>query len=315
MISALLNPALLTFIFGIVIGNIFKNRHPSPLLSKYFGYYLLLGLGLKGGLSLQETGLTNDVVTVLTLGIFFAFLIPIISYFYLKNILNSDDAAALAGTYGSVSAVTFVTANTYLATSSQIYDNYMTAVLVVMEFPAIFMALYLVTKSSSVSSSNNLKTIKTAFLETPNVILIVSLLLGYLVNFENVTFFQLVTVTIFEWVLIAFLFVMGLGVSKRMHELSGKSYKLITFALVTPILGALLALVFSIYFGLNIGNTTLLMVLTASASYIAVPAVVKDAIPNANPAIYLGLSLGVTFPFNVIIGIRVYNQLAILLLP
>ena len=315
MISALLNPALLTFIFSIVIGNIFKNRHPSPLLSKYFGYYLLLGLGLKGGLSLQETGLTNDVVTVLTLGIFFAFLIPIISYFYLKNILNSDDAAALAGTYGSVSAVTFVTANTYLVTSSQIYDNYMTAVLVVMEFPAIFMALYLVTKSSSGSSSNNLKTIKTAFLETPNVILIVSLLLGYLVNFENVTFFQLVTVTIFEWVLIAFLFVMGLRVSKRMHELSGKSYKLITFALVTPILGALLALVFSIYFGLNIGNTTLLMVLTASASYIAVPAVVKDAIPNANPAIYLGLSLGVTFPFNVIIGIPVYNQLAILLLP
>ena len=315
MISALLNPALLTFIFGIVIGNIFKNRHPSPLLSKYFGYYLLLGLGLKGGLSLQETGLTNNVVTVLTLGIFFAFLIPIISYFYLKNILNSDDAAALAGTYGSVSAVTFVTANTYLATSGQIYDNYMTAVLVVMEFPAIFMALYLVTKSSSGSSSNNLKTIKTAFLEIPNVILIVSLLLGYLVNFENVTFFQLVTVTIFEWVLIAFLFVMGLRVSKRMHELSGKSYKLITFALVTPILGALLALVFSIYFGLNIGNTTLLMVLTASASYIAVPAVVKDAIPNANPAIYLGLSLGVTFPFNVIIGIPVYNQLAILLLP
>ena len=315
MISALLNPALLTFISGIVIGNIFKNRHPSPLLSKYFGYYLLLGLGLKGGLSLQKTGLTNDVVTVLTLGIFFAFLIPIISYFYLKNILNSDDAAALAGTYGSVSAVTFVTANTYLATSSQIYDNYMTAVLVVMEFPAIFMALYLVTKSSSGSSSNNLKTIKTAFLETPNVILIVSLLLGYLVNFENVRFFQIVTVTIFDWVLIAFLFVMGSRVSKRMHELSGKSYKLITFALVTPILGALLALLFSFYFGLNIGNTTLLMVLTASASYIAVPAVVKDAIPNANPAIYLGLSLGVTFPFNVIIGIPVYNQLAILLLP
>lgn len=254
------------------------------------------------------------MVTILTLGIFFAFLIPIISYFYLKNILNSDDAAALAGTYGSVSAVTFVTANTYLVTSSQIYDNYMTAVLVVMEFPAIFMALYLVTKSSSVSSSNNLKTIKTAFLETPNVILIVSLLLGYLVNFENVRFFQIVTVTIFDWVLIAFLFVMGLGVSKRMHELSGKSYKLITFALVTPILGALLALLFSFYFGLNIGNTTLLMVLTASASYIAVPAVVKDAIPNANPAIYLGLSLGVTFPFNVIIGIPVYNQLAILLL-
>ncbi len=103
---------------------------------------------------------------------------------------------------------------------------------------------------------------------------------------------------------------MGLRVSKRMSELSGKGSKLITFALLTPLTGSLLALALSSYFGLTVGNTTLLMVLTASASYIAVPAVVKDAIPNANPAIYLGLSLGVTFPFNVIFGIPLYNQLA-----
>jgi hypothetical protein len=104
---------------------------------------------------------------------------------------------------------------------------------------------------------------------------------------------------------------MGLQVSKRISELSGKGSKLIAFALLTPITGSLLALALSSYFGLTVGNTTLLMVLTASASYIAVPAVVKDAIPNANPAIYLGLSLGVTFPFNVIFGIPLYNQLAI----
>ena len=104
---------------------------------------------------------------------------------------------------------------------------------------------------------------------------------------------------------------MGLRVSKRMNELSGKGSKLIVFALLTPITGSIFALILSSYFGLSIGNATLLMVLTASASYIAVPAVVKDAIPNANPAIYLGLSLGITFPFNVIIGIPLYNQLAI----
>ena len=104
---------------------------------------------------------------------------------------------------------------------------------------------------------------------------------------------------------------MGLSVSKRMSELSGKGSQLISFALITPVTGSLIALIFSSYFGLSVGNATLLMVLTASASYIAVPAVVKDAIPNANPAIYLGLSLGVTFPFNVIIGIPLYNQLAI----
>ena len=116
------------------------------------------------------------------------------------------------------------------------------------------------------------------------------------------------------YLLIIFLFVMGLRVSKRMSELSGKGSQLIAFALITPIVGSLLALGFSYYFGLGVGNATLLMVLTASASYIAVPAVVKDAIPNANPAIYLGLSLGVTFPFNVIFGIPLYNQLALFVL-
>ena len=103
---------------------------------------------------------------------------------------------------------------------------------------------------------------------------------------------------------------MGTRVARRIGELTGKSKNLIVFALVTPIVGSLLALFASINFDLSAGNATLLMVLTASASYIAVPAVVKDAIPNANPAIYLGLSLGITFPFNIIFGIPLYNGLA-----
>ena len=103
---------------------------------------------------------------------------------------------------------------------------------------------------------------------------------------------------------------MGTRVARRIGELTGKSKNLIIFALVTPIVGSLLALFTAINFNLSVGNSTLLMVLTASASYIAVPAVVKDAIPNANPAIYLGLSLGVTFPFNIIFGIPLYNELA-----
>lgn len=208
-------------------------------------------------------------------------------------------------------AVTKVTANTYLLASNQVYDNYMSAVLVVMEFPAIFMALYLVTHNSDAETSGKIETLKNAFLEIPNVILLTSLVFGYLVNFENEVLLSFITKDIFDWILIIFLFVMGLRVSKRMSELSGKGSKLIAFALLTPITGSLLALALSSYFGLTVGNTTLLMVLTASASYIAVPAVVKDAIPNANPAIYLGLSLGVTFPFNVIFGIPLYNQLAI----
>ena len=306
--EAILNPAIILFITGIIIGRIFNDTLPSAL-SKYLGYYLLLSLGLKGGISLQQNGFTSEVVNAISLGIFFALLIPILSYLYLKNKLNIDDAAALSGTYGSVSAITFVTAISYLSASSQAYDDYMSAVLVVMEFPAIFMALFLITRKRNVEQKN-FETIKTAFLEVPNILLISSLIIGFSIRgtiSENVEFF---TDTLFEYVLYLFLFVMGTRVAKRLKELKGKGKTLILFALVTPLIGSVLALFASNYFALSIGNSTLLMVLTASASYIAVPAVVKDAIPNANPAIYLGLSLGVTFPFNIIIGIPVYHELA-----
>jgi len=306
--EAVLNPALLLFLSGILIGITFKLTPPNSI-SKYLGYYLLLSLGLKGGLSLQQNGFVNEVISVLSLGVVFALLIPILAYFYLKNFLNSDDAAALSGTYGSVSAVTFVTAISYLSTTSQDFDNYMSAVLVVMEFPAIFMALYLVTHKKN-DKGSNLETIKTAFLEIPNVILIFSLFVGYFVSTTVLSNLDFIIVEIFDYVLYVFLFVMGTRVAKRIGELKGKGTSLIAFALIMPLIGSFISLLASIYFELSVGNATLLMVLTASASYIAVPAVVKDAIPDANPAIYLGLSLGVTFPFNIIFGIPLYNELA-----
>ena len=306
--EALFNPALILFLSGITFGLVSKILFPN-LLSKFLGYYLLFALGLKGGQSLQNNGFTDEVLKVLSLGAFFAILIPLLSYLYLKNILNIDDAAALSGTYGSVSAVTYVTALTYLSSSYQNYDNFMSAVLVVMEFPAIFMALYLVTRKST-DNKNNIGTMKTAFTEIPNVVLISSLIIGFSLNLNSVSQIELLTDTLFEYVLFVFLFVMGTRVARRIGELTGKSKNLIIFALVTPIFGSLLALFAAFNFNLSLGNATLLMVLTASASYIAVPAVVKDAIPNANPAIYLGLSLGVTFPFNIIFGIPLYYELA-----
>ena len=306
--EALFNPALILFLSGITFGLVSKILFPN-LLSKFLGYYLLFALGLKGGQSLQNNGFTDEVLKVLSLGAFFAILIPLLSYLYLKNILNIDDAAALSGTYGSVSAVTYVTALTYLSSSYQNYDNFMSAVLVVMEFPAIFMALYLVTRKRT-DNKNNIGTMKTAFTEIPNVVLISSLIIGFSLNLNSVSQIELLTNTLFEYVLFVFLFVMGTRVARRIGELTGKSKNLIIFALVTPIFGSLLALFAAVNFSLSLGNATLLMVLTASASYIAVPAVVKDAIPNANPAIYLGLSLGVTFPFNIIFGIPLYYELA-----
>jgi len=306
--NAILNPALLLFLGGILFGLLTKKLFPD-ILSKYLGYYLLLSLGLKGGISLEITGFIDEVVNVLSIGIFLAVLIPLISYTYLRNILNIEDASALAGTYGSVSAVTFVTAINFLSNTSQQFDDYMSAVLVVMEFPAIFMALFLFTRKSK-DAVSNLQTIKSAFLEIPNMVLISSLVISYIFNFSKYSQINLITESLFDYILLLFLFVMGTRVAKRVGELKGRSQNLILFALVTPIISSALALIASIYFSLSPGNATLLMVLAASASYIAVPAVVKDAIPNANPAIYLGLSLGITFPFNIIFGIPIYNELA-----
>ena len=306
--NAILNPALLIFLGGILFGLITKKLFPD-VLSKYLGYYLLLSLGLKGGISLGTTGFINDVVNVLSIGIFLAVLIPLLAYIYLRNILNTEDASALAGTYGSVSAVTFVTAINFLSNSSQQFDDYMSAVLVVMEFPAIFMALFLFTRKSK-ERSGKLETAKKAFLEIPNIILVGSLMISYLFNFSQFSQVNLITESLFDYILLSFLFVMGTRVAKRLGELKGRSQNLILFALITPIISSALALIASVYFSLDSGNATLIMVLAASASYIAVPAVVKDAIPNANPAIYLGLSLGITFPFNIIFGIPIYNELA-----
>jgi hypothetical protein len=306
--NAIFNPALLLFLGGILFGLLSKKIFPD-VVSKYLGYYLLLSLGLKGGISLETTGFIDDVVNVLSLGVFLAILIPLIAYLYLKNILNIEDASALAGTYGSVSAVTFVTAINFLSNSTQQFDNYMSAVLVVMEFPAIFMALFLFTRKRT-DAVNNLQTVKSAFLEIPNIILLGSLIISYSFNFSQYLQINLITESLFDYVLVLFLFVMGTRVARRIGELKGRSNNLILFALITPIISSTLALIASIYFLLSPGNATLLMVLAASASYIAVPAVVKDAIPDANPAIYLGLSLGITFPFNIIFGIPLYNELA-----
>ena len=306
--NAILNPALLIFLGGILFGLITKKLFPD-VLSKYLGYYLLLSLGLKGGISLETTGFINDVVNVLSIGIFLAVLIPLLAYIYLRNILNTEDASALAGTYGSVSAVTFVTAINFLSNSSQQFDDYMSAVLVVMEFPAIFMALFLFTRKSK-ERGGKLETAKKAFLEIPNIILVGSLMISYLFNFSQFSQINLITESLFDYILLSFLFVMGTRVAKRLGELKGRSQNLILFALITPIISSALALIASVYSSLDSGNATLIMVLAASASYIAVPAVVKDAIPNANPAIYLGLSLGITFPFNIIFGIPIYNELA-----
>mgnify|MGYP003349947490 CR=1 FL=1 len=233
-----------------------------------------------------------------------------IGYLLLRRMLNGFDAAAVAATYGSVSAVTFVTATQYLTNNGIEFGGYMAAVMALMESPAIIMAVAL----AAWARANNTVSIRTvlneSFTDGAHILLLASLAIGVLTGDAGAAVMKPFTGDLFKGLLAFFLLDMGIQVARRIPEVRGRSPMLLTYAVLAPMIHSILALGLCITFNVSLGNTALLMVLSASASYIAVPAVVKFAIPEANPSIYFGLSLGLTFPFNVLVGIPLYTKIA-----
>lgn len=308
--QSLMDPAILFFIFGIFAGLIRSNLEIPNQISKFLSLYLLMALGIKGGFALSKSGFTTDIFEVVGLGLFLAMLIPALSYLFLRRFMNGFDSAAVAATYGSVSAVTFVTATQYLLAHNIEYNPVMAAVMALMEVPAIIMAVFLaawIRNSNKVSVKN---VIHESFTEGASLLLLASLVIGYFTGEKGHTLMQPFTGDLFKGLLSFFLLDMGIKVAQRIPELKDKSPILILYSILAPLLHASLALGLCIIFGVGHGNGALLMVLAASASYIAVPVVIKNAIPEANPSIYFGLSLGMTFPFNVIFGIPLYTSMA-----
>lgn len=308
--SNFLDPAILFFVFGIFAGLVKSNLEIPQQIAKFLSLYLLMALGLKGGFALAEGGFTGEVSAVIGIGFILAFVIPIIGYLTLRPILNGFDAAAVAATYGSVSAVTFVTATQFLTNIGVDYGGYMAAVMALMESPAIIMAVALSAYFRANNSISIKKVLHESFTDGAHILLLAALAIGFITGAEGKEVMQPFTGDLFKGLLAFFLLDMGLQVAKRIPELKNKSPLLLGYAVVSPIIHSILALGLCILFGVSLGNTALLMVLAASASYIAVPAVVKYAIPEANPSIYFGLSLGITFPFNVLFGIPFYYWLA-----
>lgn len=308
--SNLLDPAILFFVFGIFAGLVKSNLEIPAQIAKFLSLYLLMALGLKGGFALAENGFTGEIASVIAIGLALAFVIPIIGYIVLRTKLTGFDAAAVAATYGSVSAVTFVTATQYLDGVSVDYGSYMAAVMALMESPAIIMAVAL----AAYIRFNNTVSIKhvlhESFTDGAHILLLAALAIGVITGIDGKAVMQPFIGDLFKGLLAFFLLDMGLQVAKRIPELRDKSVALIVYAVASPVAHSLLALGLAAVFGVSLGNTILLMVLAASASYIAVPAVIKFAIPEANPSIYFGLSLGITFPFNVLFGIPLYHWLA-----
>lgn len=308
--SNLLDPAILFFVFGIFAGLVRSNLEIPNQISKFLSLYLLMALGLKGGFALAASGFTHEITAVIAIGLSLALVIPAIGYLLLRKVLNGYDSAAVAATYGSVSAVTFVTATQFLSGNGIEYGGFMAAVMALMESPAIIMAVALASYTRMTKSVNVRGILHESFTDGAHLLLLAALVIGMITGPAGLAVMKPFTGDLFKGLLAFFLLDMGLQVAKRIPELRGKSPWLLGYAVVAPLLHSLLALLLCGLFGVGLGNTILLMVLAASASYIAVPAVVKHAIPEANPSIYFGLSLGLTFPFNVLVGIPLYTEIA-----
>jgi hypothetical protein len=314
-----LDPAILFFIFGAFAGIVKSNLEIPPQISRFLSLYLLMALGLKGGFALHKSGFTSEIAFSLGLAIFLAILIPIIGYLILRRKLNTFDAAAIAATYGSVSAVTFITATQYLDQFNIEYGGHMAAAMALMESPAIILAIILANKaraSYSAEHSQNhqspgiSKILHESFTDGAQLLLLGSMLVALVSGDAGQKLMAPFSIDLFKGMLAFFLLDMGLMAARNFEGLKGKPPLTILYAIGSPLSHAILALVLCKLIGLPLGNTILLMVLASSASYIAVPAVLRHALPEVNPALYMGMSLGITFPFNIILGIPLYTFIA-----
>lgn len=329
--QSLLDPAVLFFVFGVFAGLVRSNLEMPPAISKFLSLYLLMALGLKGGFALSESGLTPSVATSLGLAVLLAVVVPLLGYVALRRWLSGFDAAAIAATYGSVSAVTFVTAVQYLETHQIAFGGHMAAAMALMESPAIILAVLMANALRHRAASQSAlpsggaavltagsagglpplrKVLHESLTDGAQLLLLGAMLVGLVSGEAGREAMQPFSGDLFKGMLAFFLLDMGLMTARNLPQLRGQSPWLMGYAVLGPLTHAALALGLARLLGVAMGDAILLMVLAASASYIAVPAVVRHAIPEANPSLYFSLSLGITFPLNILFGIPLYSQVA-----
>jgi len=285
---------------------------PAPL-PKLFSLYLLLAIGFKGGYELEESGLNPEIAMTIAAAIFMACIVPIYSFFILKIKLDAYNAAAIAATYGSISAVTFITATSFLKALNISFGGHMVAALALMESPAIIVGIVLVRIfSNSDKKAGGFswgEVLREAFLNGSVFLLIGSVVIGMLTGEKGWEKLHPFTQEIFYGVLAFFLLDMGMVAARRIKDLSKTGSFLIAFSVFMPVANAILGIIIAKFIGISAGNALLFAVLCASASYIAVPAAMRMTVPEANPSLYVSMALALTFPFNIIVGIPLYMNI------
>ena len=308
LIDNLTNPALLFFFLGIIAVQLKSDLEIPPNSSKFISLYLMFSIGFKGGLELSHSNLDMEILWSLLFGVFLALFVPIYTYFILRRKFSVENSGAIAATYGSVSAVTFVTAVSFLEIEQIDFGGHMVAVMALMEAPSIIIGVLLMAYFQK-GKKNKVKLggVLHHSLTNGSVLLIMgSLVIGFLASDQQARGIEPFTTDIFKGFLAVFLLDMGITSGKKLGDFLKKGWFAFIFAVIIPIVNGCTVAVVSSVFTDSIGNRFLFAILAASASYIAVPAAMRLAAPKANPSLYLPMALAITFPFNITIGMPLY---------
>lgn len=303
-----LDPVVLFFIFGLFAGLVKSELKLPPGLYDTLSMILLLAIGLHGGVELAaqaSPALLGQTFAVLVMGI----LLPLVAFPVLRALrFGRIDAASIAAHYGSVSAATFAVVIAYLLSREIFFESYMPLFVAVLEIPAIIVGILL---AKGVSRDTNWKALShEVFFGKSIMLLLGGLIIGVLAGKEAIAPLEPLYTSMFKPVLAFFLLEMGLIASRHLGSLRTAGVRLAAFALIFPLFGAMVGGLLGHALGLSVGGVTVLATLAASGSYIAVPAAMRLALPEANPALSLTASLGITFPFNILVGIPLYLSLA-----
>ncbi len=308
LLSNLTNPTFLFFVMGIVAALVKSDLEIPPTSVKFISLYLLFAIGFKGGEELAHSSFSIEILYSLLFGILIASVIPLYSFFLLKRKFTISDAAAVAAAYGSVSAVTFVAATSFLEGQNIAFGGHMVAVMALMESPAIIVAVILMMKWDQDGDGNrSLREIVVHSVTNGSVLMVLgSLMIGLFADTKQAEGIKPFTTDIFKGFLAIFLLDMGMVTARRFSTFRTYGLFATAFAILAPLVNGVLVAGMSTFITEDVGNRLIFAILAASASYIAVPAAMRLAAPKADPGLYVPMSLGITFPINITVGLPIY---------
>lgn len=314
IVASLLTPIVMAFLLGVIAALMKSDLKLPEQIYQGLTLYLLFAIGLKGGMKISDANL-GEMIFPVFVGLFLSALIALWSYGILRKIVGLDtiNSSAICAHYGSVSALTFITGQSFLDLQRIPYEGFMTGLLSLMEIPGILVAIYLYRKNDpeSANASTHAHSIWHEILTSKaNVLLVGGMVIGFITGKRGWEHVSPLFESPFRGMLCLFLLQLGVMTGQRLMEVKQAGWKLIAFAFLMPFINGFIGVFAGIGVGLSLGGSTLMGILCASASYIAAPAAVQLVIPKANPSLYLTTSLGITFPLNIVIGIPLYFKMA-----